>query len=62
MYCWKIKKCGEKDYEKFINNRKCTVKSFKKYIYDLRPDLNDGKCGIHQDLKYKEKKENAEEE
>lgn len=53
MYCWKIKKCGEKDYEKFITNRKFTLKSFKKYIYDLRMDLYEGNCCIHQDLKYK---------
>ena len=55
MYCWKIKKCGEKECEKFITNRKFTIKSFKKYIYDLRVDLYEGNCCIHQDLKYKEK-------
>ena len=55
MYCWKIKKCGEKECEKFITNRKFTIKSFKKYIYDLRMDLHDGNCCIHKDLKYEEK-------
>lgn len=56
MYCWKIKKCGEKEYEKFITNRKFTIKAFKKYIYDLRTDLYEGNCCIHPDLKYKEKR------
>ena len=62
MYCWKIKKCGEKDYEKFIIYNKCAIKSIKKYDYDVTPYLHDGNCCNHQDLKYKEKKENAEEE
>lgn len=49
MYCWKIKKCGETNYEKFVTRRKFTIKSFKKYIYGLRRDLWDGNCCIKLD-------------